>query len=313
METTAVVLDKPASLALAELDLTPPGEADVVVDVLWSGISSGTEKLLWDGTMPPFPGMGYPLVPGYEAVGRISAAGDAADRAVGETVFVPGARCFEGVNGLFGAAASKLVVAAGRVVPLPESMGESGTLLALAATAHHALVLPGVEPPDLIVGHGVLGRLLARIAIAKGWPAPVVWERNTERRSGDHDYPVIDSASDGTTQYGAIIDASGDHGILDIAVARLAKRGVITLAGFYHEPLSFAFPPAFMREATIRIAAEFEPSDVDAVLSLVAEGRLSLSGLITHRAPASDAPAAYETAFGDPQCLKMVLDWRTAA
>jgi myo-inositol-1(or 4)-monophosphatase len=37
--------------------------------VLHSGISTGTERLLWDGTMPPFPGLGYPLVPGYETVG----------------------------------------------------------------------------------------------------------------------------------------------------------------------------------------------------------------------------------------------------
>ena len=39
----------------------------------------------------------------------------------------------------------------------------------------------------------------------------------------------------------------------------------------------------------------------------------SLDGLITHRAPAADAAAAYATAFGDPDCLKMVLDWRDCA
>ncbi|MEI2676535.1 MAG: hypothetical protein V9G29_00925 [Burkholderiaceae bacterium] len=31
------------------------------------------------------------------------------------------------------------------------------------------------------------------------------------------------------------------------------------LAGFYDEPLSFVFPPAFMREARIRIAAQWLP------------------------------------------------------
>jgi bacteriochlorophyllide a dehydrogenase len=43
----------------------------VVVDVEWSGISTGTERLLFTGRMPPSPGMGYPLVPGYESVGRV--------------------------------------------------------------------------------------------------------------------------------------------------------------------------------------------------------------------------------------------------
>jgi bacteriochlorophyllide a dehydrogenase len=29
------------------------------------------------------------------------------------------------------------------------------------------------------------------------------------------------------------------------------------LAGFYTEPLAFAFPPAFMKEARLRVAAEW--------------------------------------------------------
>jgi bacteriochlorophyllide a dehydrogenase len=42
-------------------------------------------------------------------------------------------------------------------------------------------------------------------------------------------------------------------------------------------------------------------------------GALSLDGLITHRAAASDAGTAYATAFTDPACLKMILDWSAAA
>ena len=87
-----------------------PAPADVVVDVSWSGISTGTERLLWTGTMPPFPGMGYPLVPGYEFVGRVAQAGAQSGQREGDLVFVPGAKCFGPVRGLFGGAASRLVV-----------------------------------------------------------------------------------------------------------------------------------------------------------------------------------------------------------
>ena len=73
--TTAVVFAQPGQLSLESLELTPPGEEDVVVEIDWSGISTGTERLLWTGRMPSFPGMGYPLVPGYESVGRVTAAG----------------------------------------------------------------------------------------------------------------------------------------------------------------------------------------------------------------------------------------------
>ena len=39
-------------------------------------------------------------------------------------------------------------------------------------------------------------------------------------------------------------------------------------------------------------------------------GALSLDGLITHTLPVARAQQAYETAFGDPRCLKMMIDWR---
>ena len=84
----------------------------------------------------------------------------------------------------------------------------------------------------------------------------------------------------------------------------------MVLAGFYSERLSFPFPPAFMREARIRIAAEWQPEDLAAVTAMLAEGRLSLDGLITHSGRPTDVNAAYRTAFTDPACLKMVLDWR---
>ena len=67
----------------------------MVVDIDFSGISTGTERLLWNGRMPMFPGMGYPLVPGYESVGRVVQAGPKAQHKVGSTVFVPGCRSTE--------------------------------------------------------------------------------------------------------------------------------------------------------------------------------------------------------------------------
>jgi 3-hydroxyethyl bacteriochlorophyllide a dehydrogenase len=313
LDTIAVLMRQPQTLELSRLALTPPGDEDVVVEVAFSGISTGTERLLWSGRMPHFPGMGYPLVPGYESVGRVVSAGPKAGRQVGEVVFVPGARCFGDVRGLFGGAARRLVVPGVRATPIDGTLGDRGVLLALAATAWHVTAAPGAQQPDLIVGHGVLGRLLARIAIAQGAPPPTVWERNAERAGGAEGYRVVDPDEDKRNDYRTIHDASGDPSILNTLISRLAPGGEVVLAGFYSEPLSFAFPPAFMREARIRCAAEWRDPDLVAVNAAVASGRLSLDGLITHRQPAADAPDAYRTAFTDPACLKMVLDWRTPA
>lgn len=313
METIAVLLKEPKKVELARLPLTDPTSDDIVVDIDWSGVSTGTERLLWSGRMPQFPGMGYPLVPGYESVGRVAEAGATSGIRAGEHVFVPGAKCFGEVRGLFGASASRLVVPAARVVPIDQHVGDRGILLALAATAYHAIAAPGATSPHCIVGHGVLGRLLARITLALGREPPVVWERNPARATGAIDYGVIDPEHDSRRDYKNIYDVSGDASLLNSLIGRIAPGGEIVLAGFYSEPLSFAFPPAFMREARIRVAAEWKPEDLVATKALIESGKLSLDGLITHHRDASAAPDAYRVAFEDSACLKMVLDWRTCS
>jgi len=313
LNALAVVFEAPEKLALRRLPLSDPTEEDVVVDVDFSGISTGTERLLWSGEMPPFPGMGYPLVPGYESVGRIVSAGSKSGRQVGQYVFVPGARCFGEIRGLFGGAASRLVVAGNRTLVIDEQLGERGCLLALAATARHAIKAGGSHgAPDLIVGHGVLGRLLARLSLAITDTPPVVWEIDPRRRVGDAGYPVVAPDDDPEFAYRSIFDVSGASGLLDALISRLARGGEVVLAGFYQQPLQFSFPPAFVRQARIRVAAEWEQSDLAEVHSLVRDGCLSFDGLITHRKPADQAHAAYRTAFSDPDCLKMVLDWKSA-
>jgi 3-hydroxyethyl bacteriochlorophyllide a dehydrogenase len=287
MDAIAVVLQAPEKLELSRLTLAPQGSADVVVDIVYSGISTGTERLLWSGRI-------------------VREAGPEAGFTPGQTVFVPGANCFGAVRGLFGGAASRLVVPARRLVAVDAALAERGVLLALAATAYHAIA-GGL--PDLIVGHGVLGRLVARLAVQAGRD-PIVWETNAARQKGACGYHVLHPDADSKRDYGTIVDVSGDAGLLDTLISRLGRGGEVVLAGFYADRLSFAFPPAFMREARIRAAAEWNDADLRATAALVASGALSLDGLITHTSAAHAADDAYRTAFGDPDCLKMVLDWR---
>ncbi len=312
METTAVVLHGPRGLSLSKVPLVPADAQDVVVEIHASGISTGTEKLLWTGDMPSFPGMGYPLVPGYEAIGEVVEANANTKLRVGDRVFVPGASCFGEVRGLFGAAAAEIATRPNRLVPLEPGTGPEGALLALAATARHVIAAPGAELPELIVGHGVLGRLIARLVRLRGGE-PVVWEKDPARRAGTHDYDVLDPEADERRDYRVICDATGDASLLNSLIMRLNKGGEIVLAGFYPDPVSFAFPPAFMKEARLRIAAEWTREDMVATVSLLNAGKLRLDDLITHHARAADAEAAYAQAFTDRACLKMILDWKGSA
>jgi 3-hydroxyethyl bacteriochlorophyllide a dehydrogenase len=310
VQTLAVVLEQPKLLTLRPVNLQSPGPEDVVVEIEWSGVSTGTERLLWSGRMPPFPGMGYPLVPGYEAVGRIVEAGAQSGRRWGERVFVPGSSGFTDARGLFGAAARHVVVPGHRVLPVPTgSDAAQSCLLALAATALHAVHRTGL--PELVIGHGVLGRLVARLTVALGGSSPRVWEIEAGRRGGASGYRVLGPDEDDRKDYVRAVDVSGDPGILDRVIPHMSWSGAVVLAGFYSEPVSFRFPPAFQREIQVLVSAEWQKADLEAVVRMVREGRLSLDGLITHTARAEDAPRAYEQAFEDPSCLKMVLDWRS--
>ena len=96
---------------------------------------------------------------------------------------------------------------------------------------------------------------------------------------GAEGYTVIHPDADPRRDYRAIYDVSGDAKLLDQLIARLAPQGEIVLAGFYSEPLSFSFPPAFMREARIRVAAEWREPDLHEAK------RLAESGAVVARWP----------------------------
>jgi len=317
MKAQAIVFEAPQSITVRALELAPMGVRDIEVAVSFSGISTGTERLLWDGTMPPFPGLSYPLVPGYETVGTVAHMGpEVTGLSVGDLVFLPGSYAFQGVQNIFGGSGSRLVVPHERAVKLDPALGVKGVLLALAATAHHVFTvgregLP-LAYPDLIIGHGIMGRLLARMVVAAGKPAPVVWETQAVRQSGALGYSVIHPDQDQRKDYRCICDVSGDSGILNRVIPKMAPGGEVVLAGFYKQDLSFSYAMAFMREASIRVAAQWKKHDLDAVVAMFHDGSLPLEGLITHTETPQRAQQAYEVAFGDPQCLKMVIDWRQA-
>ena len=317
MKAQAIVFEAPQSIAVRTLELAPMGPRDVEVAVSFSGISTGTERLLWDGTMPPFPGLSYPLVPGYETVGTVAQMGaEVTGLSLGDLVFLPGSYAFQGVQNIFGGSGSRLVVPHERAVKLDAALGVKGVLLALAATAHHVFTvgregLPWAYP-DLIIGHGIMGRLLARMVVAAGKPAPVVWETQAVRQSGALGYGVIHPDEDARKDYRCICDVSGDSGILNRVIPKMAPGGEVVLAGFDKQDLSFSYAMAFMREASIRVAAQWKKHDLDAVVAMFHNGSLPLEGLITHFETPQRAQQAYEVAFGDPQCLKMVIDWRQA-
>ena len=149
--------------------------------------------------------------------------------------------------------------------------------------------------------------------MAAGGDVPTVWETNKDRMGGAEGYQVLHPDFDKRRDYKSIYDVSGDPNVINELVGRISKGGEIVLAGFYPGNISFAFPNAFMKEARLRVSSEFNSEDVGVTRTLIEAGDLSLAGLVTNIEPAKSVSKAYENAFNDPKCLKMVLDWRRVA
>ena len=150
-----------AELRPAPLHALEPGEA--LVRTLWSGISRGTERLVFNGLVPPgeydrmrAPLMGgdfpFPVKYGYAAVGVVEAG--PADL-TGKTVF-----CLHPHQDRFIAPVSMLA-------PLPEGLPPRRAIFAAnMETALNAIWDSGAGPGDriVVVGAGVVGLLIARLA-----------------------------------------------------------------------------------------------------------------------------------------------------
>lgn len=311
--TMALVMRAAGLVALHEVTLTPPGPSDLIVRTAYTSISAGTERMLLAGQMP-HPLLAFPLVPGYETVGRVVACGaDAPADLEGRWVYVGGARCYEGLNAAWGGQAAELVVDHQRVVPLDGVAPELGVLLALAATALHGADLLDRPARALVLGQGPVGQIVARLLRARGARVTVVDRvaSRLERSVADH---VVDVAARGLVEqvegvFDTIVEASGSMAALEGALPLLADGATLLLLGYYHE-LRLPYMPLFLKQARLLTAREWAAGDLQRCRDLLAAGALDLAPLITHRLPIDAYSEAYRIALDDPACLKLVLVWQ---
>jgi 2-desacetyl-2-hydroxyethyl bacteriochlorophyllide A dehydrogenase len=162
-DATAFWVAAPGRGALWTESLPAPGPGDVVVDALASGISRGTESLVFRGLVPPdlhevmrapfqagaFPA---PVKYGYCMVGRVA---EGPPDLVGRRVF-----CLHPHQ-------TRFVVPATAVVPLPDAVPTDRAVLAAnAETAVNVLwdAAPMVGARIAVVGGGAVGLLCAWLA-----------------------------------------------------------------------------------------------------------------------------------------------------
>jgi 3-hydroxyethyl bacteriochlorophyllide a dehydrogenase len=315
MKARAVVFAEAGHVELRDVELREPESDEVVVDTSFSSISSGTERLLFHGKLPPLPHFRYPLVPGYESAGTVVAVGsDVRDIVPGDEVFVGGSMCYTGIVAAFGGQSSRLIKRAAQVVPLKGIPLSQAPMLALAATALHGIRRLGdvAGKRVAVLGLGAVGQLAAAFLAAEG-ATVVAIDRSAERlaiATGHEKIDVSGAPLDEllTTPVDYAIEVTGLSAEIATCARACAPGGKVLLLSYY-DTLTVPFVDLFIKETTLVVSREWAPEDLPAARDIVASKGVDLAPLCGHIVPIDRYEAAYDTAFNDPSILKVVLQW----
>ena len=305
----------------------------VVVETTHSGISAGTEGLVYRGDVPrPLDHTGpvqpladdftYPVAYGYAAVGRVVAVGEAIDDDwLDERVFA------------YAPHSSHVRASPDELVCVPDSVpSEQAPLFANAETAV-SLVLdanPAIGERVAVFGQGIVGLLATGLLAESSLTDLVAVEPLTERRERARGMGATHAVSPDTSEPGraireaidervdCCIEVSGDPDALESAIAATRYDGRVVVGSWYGtKPAVLSLGGRFHRH---RI--DVESSQVSTIAPRhrgrwsrerrreVAWDRLEalpVDDLLTHRVPFEEAERAYELLAERPQEVGQVL------
>jgi 2-desacetyl-2-hydroxyethyl bacteriochlorophyllide A dehydrogenase len=305
----------PRRVEIRELPTPHPSAGEVVVSTLFSGISGGTERLVYRGEVPEdlalddtIDALGgafrYPFPYGYACVGEASDSG--------RLVFA-----FQPHQDVFAARASDLI-------PLPAIDPASATLFPLVETALQVTLEAeaGYQDRVIVLGAGVLGLLTALLLQRSGrrplCAEPQPWRRELAGGLGVTAVPPGELAGQ---EVPLVIDASGNPDAPATALSMLAHEGTLLVASWFGtKPVTLPLGGAFhRRRLTIRST---QVSTIPARLSAgwtVSRRRsaaaellpeLPLTELCTHVFPFDQAADAFRAVDESPPGLMhAVLDY----
>jgi threonine dehydrogenase-like Zn-dependent dehydrogenase len=315
MPVHALFHTAPRCVEIRELATPRPAAGEFLVRTLYSGISGGTERLVYRGEVPAELGLddtidalggtfSYPFAYGYACVGQVAESG--------QTVFA-----FHPHQDVFAARA-------GELIPLPAIDPAAATLFPLVETALQVTLDAGAGYRErvIVLGAGVLGLLTALLLQRSGWRTliaePQPWRRDRASSLG-----VTAAAPEELAEQKVplVIDASGNPDAPAMGLNMLAHEGTLLIASWFGaNPVVLPLGGAFhRRRLTIRST---QVSTVPARLSatwtrskrrqetveLLAE--LPLAQLCTHVFAFSQAAEAFKAVDkGTPGLMHAVLNY----
>lgn len=278
---------------------------------------------------------------GYSAVGTVEEVGEAVAGLVpGQRVATAGAphAGFQAVDGLL-------------AVAVPDAVGDAdAACTTVAAIALQGLRLADVAVGGrvAVVGLGLVGQLASRLALAAGLEVVGVDVRPAavERVAAAGALGLVE---EGAATDDAVAAWSRGHGVDAVlvcaatassepirrATGRVRDRGTLVVVG--DVGLELERTPLYEKELTLRVARSYGPGryelayegyavdypvgqvrwtegrNLEAVLDLLAAGRVTFADLVTHELPVEQAVEAYRLLEDDPGVVGLQLTYGETA
>ena len=320
-KSRAVVFVEPGEVEIWELDMPDPGPEDIVVKMLYSGISVGAEGGVLRGQRPE--DTRFPCVSGYQQTGEVVETGrDVKGFKVGDVVNLSGSKLPEDIHYGWGAHMEYSVQNYRNAVKVPKEVDPKVAALAKTlAVGYRGVKQTGISKGDLVavIGLGLIGQGYSQIARLSGarvvgsdiipMRRDLAWKHSCDKVIDGCGRPLEEAVlAEKPEGADVAVEASGRTELIDEAVRVVRPEGKVVWQGWYPGRVAFTFHPAHQKQVRMVFPSSIE-GEVE-VLKLLAEKKLVLDPLITHTFEYFDAPKAWEMLLNHPEeSLGVVLKW----
>ena len=327
IKSQAVVFPEVGKVELREIELPEPADDELLVETRISALSIGTEMWLLTGKYP----CDYPIVPGYQRVGVVKAAGrDAKGFRTGDRVLLghshlpypQGGSCENRVC----AHTEFAVAAAEHALAIPNNVDWlSASFSWVAAVSAFGVDMARVRPKEtvLVIGGGLVGQFSAQMSRSRGAkvllsePAPERRRLASERSADAVVDPLADDLAagvrDATGGKGAavIIEATGRTELIAGAMECVAPGGRLVLQGYYPEPIALPQGLPHARQLSIYCPGGWRGKEgLRRAVALIRCGAVVPAPLVSRVLKPADAPDFYRQMQTDRgSALAACIEW----
>lgn len=326
MRGKALVFPEPNKADIWEFDLPELQDGEVLIEIEYSGVSTGTERQIYLGQDKRAV---FPVVTGYQSVGKVlEFKGKCPGIEIGDRVLVGSTKKAPKMNLCWGSHVSHAIMDHQNLVKCKKSIKpEVAALSWVAGVGRYGVAKSEVKHGDIVVvnGQGIIGQMAAQMS--KIWGAKKVLASDvlpyrvelSKKYSADE---CIDSTNANFKEYvkriypdgvDVVLESTGISRLIIDCLKMVKLNGTFCFQGWY--PGEIIFPFEIPHEKQMKMVFPFAWDGNRAlmhVLDLLENGKLNIEPLISHKIKYDDAPRIYPDLVKGvvKEVMGIVIDWR---